>query len=130
MTTAMTARKSSFRAHKNGTVRIAYRGKIVTTLAGKEAARFLARIDGVSPRGQLDGLRAEVLVIHSASDELVPVEESRRLVEALRTRVSTTYSELTMFEHTHVASATRIGTIAREFARLAVDLQVLLRYAG
>jgi hypothetical protein len=36
----------SFRAHKDGTVRIAHRGKVVTTLAGKEAARFLARVDG------------------------------------------------------------------------------------
>lgn len=91
---------------------------------------LLARMDRVSPRGQLDGLRAEVLVIHSTGDELIPVEESRRLVDALRTRAPTTYSELTMFEHTHVAGATRVGTIAREFARLAVDLQVLLRYAG
>ena len=91
---------------------------------------LLARMDRVSPRGQLDGLRAETLVIHSTTDELIPVEESRRLVEALRERVPTTYCELTMFEHTHVAATTRIWTIAREVARLAVDAQVLLRYAG
>jgi hypothetical protein len=36
----------SYRAHKDGTVRIAYRGKVVTTLAGKEAARFLSRVAG------------------------------------------------------------------------------------
>ncbi len=36
----------SFRAIKDGTVRIAFRGKVVTTLAGKDAARFLARIEG------------------------------------------------------------------------------------
>jgi hypothetical protein len=35
----------SFRAHKDGTVRVAYRGKVVTTLAGKEASRFLARVE-------------------------------------------------------------------------------------
>ncbi len=91
---------------------------------------LLARMDSVSPHGHLDGLRAETLVIHSTGDELIPVEESRRLVEALQTRVPTTYSELTMFEHTHVAGTTHIGTIAREFARLAINLQVLLRYAG
>ena len=91
---------------------------------------LLARMDRVSPRGQLDGLRAEILVIHSTTDELIPVEESRRLVEALRERVPTTYCELTMFEHTHVAATTRVWTIAREVARLAVDAQVLLRYAG
>ena len=39
----------SFRAHKDGTVRIAYRGKVVTTLAGKDASRFLARVDRADP---------------------------------------------------------------------------------
>lgn len=44
----------SFRAHKDGTVRIAFKGKVVTTLAGKEATRFLARVDGADPaRAQL-----------------------------------------------------------------------------
>lgn len=36
----------SYRAQKDGTVRIAYRGRVVTTLAGKEATRFLSRVDG------------------------------------------------------------------------------------
>lgn len=90
---------------------------------------LLDRYDRVSPRGQLDGLRAEVLVIHSTTDELIPVEESRRLVEALRTRVPTTYCELTMFEHTEVAATTRLGTVVRELARLASDARLLLRYA-
>ncbi len=36
----------SYRAHKDGSVRIAWYGKVVTTLRGKDAARFLARIDG------------------------------------------------------------------------------------
>ena len=102
----------------------------VEALIEQLPSRLLARFDRVSPCGQLDGLRAETLVIHSTGDELIPVEESRRLVEALRTRVPTTYCELTMFEHTNVATTTRIGTIARECARLAVDAQVLLGYAG
>ncbi len=39
----------SYHALKDGTVRIAYRGKVVTTLAGKDAVRFLARVDGAGP---------------------------------------------------------------------------------
>lgn len=35
----------SYRAHKDGSVRIAWRGKVVTTLRGKDAGRFLARVD-------------------------------------------------------------------------------------
>ena len=38
----------SFRAQKDGTVRIAYHGRVVTTLAGKDASRFLARV-GANP---------------------------------------------------------------------------------
>lgn len=41
----------SFRAHKDGTVRVAYRGKVVTTLRGKDAARFLARAEGADAEG-------------------------------------------------------------------------------
>jgi hypothetical protein len=35
----------SYRAHKDGTVRVTWRGKVVTTLAGREASRFLANVD-------------------------------------------------------------------------------------
>jgi hypothetical protein len=44
----------SYRADKDGTVRIAWRGRVVTTLAGREAARFLSRIEGADfARAQL-----------------------------------------------------------------------------
>lgn len=34
----------TYRAQKDGTVRIARNGRVVTTLAGKAAGRFLARV--------------------------------------------------------------------------------------
>ncbi len=46
----------SFRAVKDGAVRIAFRGKVVTTLAGKDASRFLSRIDGA------DAAQAQLLM--------------------------------------------------------------------
>lgn len=36
----------SYATTKDGRVRIAWRGRVVTTLAGNAAARFLARVDG------------------------------------------------------------------------------------
>ena len=39
----------SYRAHKDGTVRIAYRGNVVKTLAGRDATKFLARVTGGDP---------------------------------------------------------------------------------
>lgn len=41
----------SYRAHKDGTVRIAYQGRVVTTLAGRRAAQFLARMAGADDDG-------------------------------------------------------------------------------
>lgn len=35
----------SYQAHKNGSVHIAYLGKTVSTLKGKEASRFLSKIE-------------------------------------------------------------------------------------
>jgi hypothetical protein len=36
----------SYAATKDGRVRVAWRGRVVTTLAGAAAARFLARVEG------------------------------------------------------------------------------------
>jgi hypothetical protein len=40
----------AFRETKDGRVRIAYCGKVVTTLAGREAERFLSRSSGAGSR--------------------------------------------------------------------------------
>lgn len=40
----------SFRATKDGRVMISYHGKQVTVLAGKDAERFLSRIDGADAK--------------------------------------------------------------------------------
>jgi hypothetical protein len=40
----------AYRAGKDGTVLVAWRGKTVTTLRGKEAQRFLARVAGLEGR--------------------------------------------------------------------------------
>ena len=42
----MTLGAFSWRQTKDGGVRIEYRGRLVTTLAGSAAARFVARADG------------------------------------------------------------------------------------
>jgi hypothetical protein len=40
----------SYRASSNGLVQIAYQGKTVTTFRGREAARFLARVESADER--------------------------------------------------------------------------------
>lgn len=46
----------SFRAAKDGRVMIAYHGKQVTVLSGKDAERFLSRIDGA------DAMQAQLIM--------------------------------------------------------------------
>jgi pimeloyl-ACP methyl ester carboxylesterase len=92
--------------------------------------RFLENLDRASPRAQLDGLRAETLVIHSAGDRMVPVEEARRLVAALRQHVPTTYSEPTIFDHVDLTRATNLRILVRELLEIATATQVLLRHGG
>jgi hypothetical protein len=40
----------SYQRTKGGQIRIAHRGKVVTTLGGRDAVRFLARVDGATLR--------------------------------------------------------------------------------
>ncbi len=42
----------SYSPTKDGGVRIAFNGKVVTTLAGSHAARFLARVEGADAASQ------------------------------------------------------------------------------
>lgn len=42
----------SYSTTKQGHARIAYEGRVVTTLAGKEAQRFLARVEGADEASQ------------------------------------------------------------------------------
>ena len=41
----------SYAATKSGLVQICFRGKVVTTLAGKDALRFLAKVSAADARG-------------------------------------------------------------------------------
>ena len=44
-------RPFDYRATKDGRVRISFRGKVVTTLAAREAERFLSRTESADARG-------------------------------------------------------------------------------
>ena len=55
----MTGAEFSWRATKDGRVRIARGGRVVTTLAGASARRFLSRVEGADePAAQLEMARA------------------------------------------------------------------------
>ncbi len=76
-----------------------------TTLEGAEALlsevpqRLLDAIDALSPSKHIEGLSARLLIMHDREDALAPVEESRRLADAVAARGDVRYTEFSFFSH-------------------------------
>lgn len=63
-------------------------------------ARSVEFMDAISPRRHLDGLRAEVYLMHETEDHHVPYVESRSLAEALdRAGLLVQHTEFRLFDH-------------------------------
>ena len=81
----------------------------------------------ISPSANIDSLKAKALVMHDRQDRLVPSEESRRLVDALRSRGDVHYTEFSFFEH--LDPSARVGNVelAREGAKLFLHIYRIMR---
>ena len=56
-------------------------------------------LEDISPSNFAEGLMANVLIMHDRNDRLVPVEESRRFHERLRSQGSIYYTEFSSFQN-------------------------------
>jgi hypothetical protein len=106
--------------------------RLLTPLRPRQAGAALAdlpelireRFRRMSPLTYLDGLRAPLVVIgHDRDDSVIPIEESRRLREALGDRSGVRYTEFAMFEH---ADPTKRRLAPHRFL---AELGKFLRYA-
>jgi hypothetical protein len=70
----------------------------------------LATMDALSPINYIDDVRARLLIMHDREDALAPVEESRRLRDAVVNRNDTRYTEFSFFSH--VDPGERAGALA------------------
>lgn len=61
--------------------------------------RMKQTLEFISPSTNVDNLRARMLIMHDREDNLVPSEESRRLVDALPESVEAYYTEFSLFDH-------------------------------
>ncbi len=61
--------------------------------------RLKDAIDALSPSKHLEGLSARLLIMHDREDALAPVEESRRLADAMAARGDVRYTEFSFFSH-------------------------------
>ncbi len=53
----------------------------------------------LSPSASIDGLQAELIIVHDRQDKFIPYVESRRLAEAARGQNDVYYAELDLFRH-------------------------------
>lgn len=95
-----------------------------TTL--EEAKALFPRLPGdfrqemmrVSPSAHIANLEARLLIMHDQADLLIPVVESRRLVDALGSRGNFIYTETEIFEHVRPGEVDEIWLLVKEAAKL------------
>jgi len=108
-------------------------------LANREPARvpdlierlpgaFLDDMRALSPSLRLDGIQAEVFILHDRSDRYIPYVESRRLRDRLAGHPNLHYTELSVFEHVEPNSEKGALALFLDGSRLYFRLyQLLLR---
>lgn len=83
---------------------------------------FQDDMKAVSPTSNVGDIKARILIMHDASDNNVPPEESRRFFEALKGREDVTYTEFAFFNHMDpgrdVGPLTWIGDVYKLFMHL------------
>lgn len=87
----------------------------------------LETLSFISPSANIGNLKAKTLVMHDREDKLVPSEESRRLVDALRSRGDVHYTEFSFFNHLDPTRPVGRIEFAREGAKLFFHMYKVMR---
>ncbi len=82
----------------------------------------------ISPSTRLDKLKARVLIMQNREDNLVPVEESRRLADALSHSNQVYYTEFSFFQHVDPTKPVDPFTLVKESFKLFLHMYNILRY--
>ncbi len=82
----------------------------------------------ISPSAHLDDLKARVLIMQNREDNLVPVEESRRMVDALSDNGRVYYTEFSFFQHVDPTRPVNPLTFVRESFKLFLYMYQIMRY--
>ena len=93
---------------------------------------FLEKLDGISPRNHIDNYRNRLLIMHDVGDPLIPVGESRRLVETLRSqgRQDMRYTETEIFEHVRPGADLQLWPLVKGATKLYAHMYGILRIAA
>ncbi len=90
---------------------------------------FRQSMDRISPRNHLDGLKAKPIVMHTVTDQLIPVGESRRLNRAFAGREGLRYTEFQGFDHVRPTGGSLWRTAA-EGLKLYRHMYTIIREAS
>ena len=93
---------------------------------------FLRDLDGISPRNHIGNYRNRLLIMHDVGDPLIPVGESRRLVETLRSqgRQNMRYTETEIFEHVRPGADLQLWPLVKGASKLYAHMYGILRMAA
>ena len=93
---------------------------------------FLTKLDGISPSNHLHNFRNRLLIMHDIGDTLIPVGESRRLVQILEAqgRQDWRYTETEIFDHVRPGSDTQIWPLIKGATKLYLHMYGILRMAA
>ena len=99
-------------------------------LLGRLSEKGKDKLALISPSTHLDGLRARVLIMQNREDDLIPVEESRRLADTLTDENQIYYTEFSFFQHVDPTKPVSTLTFAKESFKLFMHMYNILRYAA
>ena len=111
-------------------------GRLLEGVEPEEAAALIAALpsgfhedlSSISPSTYITDVKARLLVMHDRNDLLVPVAESRRLVDAIGEQGNIRYTELLAFDHAAPSSGGMV-TILGQAARLYRHMYEVIRIA-
>ncbi|MYC28823.1 MAG: hypothetical protein F4X65_01870 [Chloroflexi bacterium] len=93
---------------------------------------FLKELDGISPSNHIENYNNRLLIMHDVGDPLIPVGESRRLVETLRSqgRQDLRYTETEIFEHVRPGADLQLWPLIKGASKLYAHMYGVLRMAA
>ena len=88
------------------------------------------QLELISPSSYIDDINADVLIMQNREDNLIPVEESRRLAKALSLKTQISYTEFSIFEHIEPTKPMDMIPFLNESFKLIKHMYKILRYTS
>jgi len=88
---------------------------------------FTNNLSRISPSSYLKNLKGKLLIMHDASDNNIPPEESRRFFEAVRNQQAVTYTEFAFFNHMDPGREVSPLTWTKDVIKLFLHIYQVLR---